>query len=69
MKSRTSVECENPTVTLTLGAVEARWLISGFEVSQKDYCNKGSQRHFEGKELVENLKKSVNEQVDFKFCN
>lgn len=67
--TRTRVECENPTVTLKMGAVEARWLINSFQVAQNDHCNKSSKRHAESKELVKNLTQSINKQLGVEFAN
>jgi hypothetical protein len=67
--NKISVEYENPNVTITLGAVEARWLINGFYLAQSEHCNKGSQRDVEGKELIRVISNSINGQLGLEFCS
>jgi len=61
------IQCEDLPVTITLKAIDLRWLLKGFACAQTEHCKPGTQRWNEGEELIANLRKEINKQVDYEF--
>lgn len=62
------IQCEEKEVTITLSAIDMRWLANGFEYGMKGTYREGSLRRMESKVLAENIRKEINKQVNYDFA-